>query len=462
MVQRQRSDAGLETRERAEGHLRAVGGFYVNVFQRIGVLLELRIHFDDNVILIQLSEDGGAQALAESVVESVVDIGGKNAEARSGVAVDGECGDETLIQLVAGDIAKFGQCFQFLNEASRPVSEFLGINIFQTVLKLGAAHTIFDGQILNGLEEERNSVDFCKFWLEAADDIRSADFTLGERLQIDLNAAAVERGVRAVNTDEGGKALDRRVFEDDAGQIPLALGHGRERNVLCSLGNTQNNASVLHREKPFGNVNIEKNGADKRGDGNEERGGAETQDKLQGAAVESDNGVKSVFRLAIEPAFFLLLVMTEELGAHHGSEGEGDKGGNQDGDRKSDGKFTEEAADDIAHEEKRNEHGNERDGKRNDSEADLFGTLQRGLQRRFALFDVAADIFDHDDSVVDDEAGRNGEGHERKIVQAVAEELHHHAGADQRKRNGNAGNNGGAKAAEKKKNDHHDERHGEH
>src|SRR6266850_1466094 len=385
MVQRQRSDAGLETRERAEGHLRAVGGFYVNVFQRIGVLLELRIHFNDNV---------------------------------------------TLIQLVAGDIAKFGQCFQFFNEAACPVSEFLGINIFQAVLKLGAAHTIFDGQILNGLEEERNSIDLCEFRLEAADDIRSADIALGERLQIDLDAAAVERCVRAVDADERRKAFDRRVFEDDAGQIPLALGHGRERNVLCTLGNAQNYARVLHREKSFGNVNIEKNGADKSGDGNEEGDGAETQDKLQGAAVESDDGVKSIFGLAIEPALLLLFVLSKELGTHHGSEGEGDKGGNEDGDGQSDGKFTEEPADDIAHKEKRNEHGNERDGKRNDGEADLFGTLQRGLQRRFALFDIAADIFDHDDGVVDDEAGGNGEGHERKIVQAVAEKIHHREGAD--------------------------------
>src|ERR1700731_744479 len=462
MVQRQSGGPGLETRERAEGHLRAVGGLYVNVFQRIGVLLELRIHFDDHVILIQLSEDGGDQALAESVVESVVDIGGKNAKARSGVAVDGECGDKALVQLVAGDIAKVGQCFQFLNEAACPVSEFLRINIFQAVLKLGAAHTVFDGQILNGLEEERNSVDFRKFGLEAADHIRGADIALGERLQIDLDAAAVERGVRAVDADERRKALDRWVFEDDAGQIPLALGHGRERNVLCALGNAQNDARVLHREKSFGNVNIEKNGAHKSGNGNEEGDGAKTQDKLQGASVESDDGVKSIFGLAIEPALLLLFVLSKELGAHHGSECEGYKGGNEDGDGQSDGKFTEEPADDITHKEKRNEHGNERDSKRNDGKADLFGTLQRGLQRRFALFDVAADILDHDDGVVDDEAGGNGEGHERKIVQAVAEKIHDREGSDQRKRNGNAGNDGGAEAAEKKKNDHHDERHGEH
>src|SRR3989440_1851928 len=111
VVQCQRGGAGLETRERAEGNLRAVGGFYVNVFQRIGVLLELRIHFDDDVILVQLSKDGGDQALAESVIKCVVDIGGENAEARSGNADDGGGGGETPVQLVAGDIAKGGECF---------------------------------------------------------------------------------------------------------------------------------------------------------------------------------------------------------------------------------------------------------------------------------------------------------------------------------------------------------------
>jgi len=95
---------------------------------------------------------------------------------------------------------------------------------------------------------------------------------------------------------------------------------------LWTLGNAQNNAGILHRKKSFGDVDIEKNGADKSGDGDEERGGAETQDKLQGATVESDDGVKSIFRLAIEPALLFFFVMTEELGAHHGSEGEGDNG----------------------------------------------------------------------------------------------------------------------------------------
>ena len=55
-------------------------------------------------------------------------------------------------------------------------------------------------------------------------------------------------------------------------------------------------------------------------------------------------------------------------------------------------------------------------------------------------FDVAGDVFDHDDRVVDDEAGRNRQRHQRQVVEAVAEQVHHAEGADQRKRHGDARN----------------------
>jgi hypothetical protein len=64
-------------------------------------------------------------------------------------------------------------------------------------------------------------------------------------------------------------------------------------------------------------------------------------------------------------------------------------------------------------------------GERNDRETNLFGTLERGLERRFPFLDVAADIFDHNDGVVDDKAGRNGQRHEGKVVEAIAKKIHH-------------------------------------
>ena len=92
----------------------------------------------------------------------------------------------------------------------------------------------------------------------------------------------------------------------------------------------------------------------------------------------------------------------------------------------------------------------------------MLGTFERGLQRSFSFLDVTADVFDHDDGIVHDETGRNGQRHERKVVEAVAEQIHHAKGANQRERNSNAGNDGGADAAEEKKNHHHDEGDGKH
>ncbi len=72
-------------------------------------------------------------------------------------------------------------------------------------------------------------------------------------------------------------------------------------------------------------------------------------------------------------------------------------------------------------------------------EADLAGTLERGVERRLALLDVAHDVLDHDDRIVDDEADGDREAHQRQIVDAVVEHVHHAEGAHQRQRHGDAG-----------------------
>ena len=101
-------------------------------------------------------------------------------------------------------------------------------------------------------------------------------------------------------------------------------------------------------------------------------------------------------------------------------------------------------------------------GQRQNRKADLLGTLERGLQGRVAVLDVAHDVFDHDDGVVDDEAGGDGERHERQVVQAVTEQIHDAESADDGQRHGDAGNHRGRKRAKKEKNYHHDQSDGEH
>ena len=87
---------------------------------------------------------------------------------------------------------------------------------------------------------------------------------------------------------------------------------------------------------------------------------------------------------------------------------------------------------------------------------------QGGLQRRFALFDVTGDVLDHHDRVVDDEAGRDRQRHQRQVVQAVAQHVHHGEGADQRQRHRHAGNDRGRQVAQEQENHQHHQANGQH
>ena len=63
------------------------------------------IDLHDHEVLIEAGVHGGDLALAEGVVEHLVDGRGGDAEARGGVAIDDEGCGEALILLVGGDVA---------------------------------------------------------------------------------------------------------------------------------------------------------------------------------------------------------------------------------------------------------------------------------------------------------------------------------------------------------------------
>ena len=52
------------------------------------------------------------------------------------------------------------------------------------------------------------------------------------------------------------------------------------------------------------------------------------------------------------------------------------------------------------------------------------------------IFEIAGDVLDHHDGVVDHKAGGDGERHQREVVDGVAEQVHHAEGAHQRERHG--------------------------
>ena len=77
--------------------------------------------------------------------------------------------------------------------------------------------------------------------------------------------------------------------------------------------------------------------------------------------------------------------------------------------------------------------------------------------RRVARLDVPRYVLDHHDGVVHDESGGNGQGHQRQVIQAVAEAIHGGEGPDERERHGDARDDGGVEAPQEEEDDQHDE-----
>ena len=69
------------------------------------------------------------------------------------------------------------------------------------------------------------------------------------------------------------------------------------------------------------------------------------------------------------------------------------------------------------HEQQRDEDRDQRQRQRDDREADLARALEAASHRALALLDVADDVLDHDDGVVDDEAGADRQRHQREVVE---------------------------------------------
>ena len=99
---------------------RAARGADVDVLQRLRVLPVLRRHLHDDVVLVERIVDRRDLALAEGVVERVVDHAGVDAEPRRGRAVDHQIGLEPLVLLVGVDVAQLGQLLQRLEDLGRP------------------------------------------------------------------------------------------------------------------------------------------------------------------------------------------------------------------------------------------------------------------------------------------------------------------------------------------------------
>ncbi len=109
----------LPVRDHAERNLRSVAGFDVEIVQRGRVGLEVLTHFHHHVVLVELRENGGDLALAEGVVERVVDVGHGDAQPGRGVAIDDQLGAQALVLQIAGHVGDNFLLAQLLDHLAR-------------------------------------------------------------------------------------------------------------------------------------------------------------------------------------------------------------------------------------------------------------------------------------------------------------------------------------------------------
>src|ERR1700722_2863281 len=148
----------------------------------------------------------------------------------------------------------------------------------------------------------------------------------------------------------------------------------------------------------------------------------------------------------------------QQAGRHHRRQRQRYDQGDDDRHCNGHGKLAEQQANDSAHQEEWNEHGDQRYGHRDDGEADLARPLDRGFHRRGSVLDMPRDVLDHHHCIIDDEPDGDGQRHQRKIVEAVAEHVHHHERADQRQWHGDRRDDRRPKLPQEYENDADDQR----
>ncbi len=162
-----------------------------------------------------------------------------------------------------------------------------------------------------------------------------------------------------------------------------------------------------------------------------------------------------------EAAGFLLVIDGfQNTRAEHRRERERDEARDEDGHRNRYRELPEHTPDDAAHEQHRNEHANQRHCHRDDGKADLAGAGDRRLEGRHASLDIAIDVLQNDNGVVDDKAHAQDQREQCHIVDGVAENIHRAERADNGKRQGQRRNHRRAPRAQEQEDHQHHQHHG--
>ncbi len=264
-----------------------------------------RLH--DDVVLIHLRVRLRDQPLAVHVVEGVVDHLRRDPEARRRIAIDLDADLKPGVLLIAVDVLQLRELLHRVDDAWRPREELVEVRVLHRVLVLGAALAPADAHVLTRLEVSVDPLDLRELAAKACQHLVRAQLAGRERPEHQKAGARVARALPA-RPDERDVMFDVRVFAEDLVHPCLQVEHFRVRGVLRSLGRRHQEAGVLLREEPLGDVGEERDVDGDRQGGDEEHRHAMPQRPVEAALVEGEHRVEHALGRAIEAAMLHVLL----------------------------------------------------------------------------------------------------------------------------------------------------------
>ena len=144
-----------------------------------------------------------------------------------------------------------GKARSFASRAGAALYNSLSVRALERILVLALRKHAADadwGQVLHEYSDADHARGFCAQFL---DDLIGGEFALRPRFQPHEDPAGVGGRVRAARTDARHEGLDIRVLGDDIGNLLLMFFHIFKGDSLLGLGNGEDLAGVLGREKAF-------------------------------------------------------------------------------------------------------------------------------------------------------------------------------------------------------------------
>ncbi len=451
VMHRDRAHSGLHLRHRIEPGERPRRRLERQLADHRRAQLGLRQHLDADVVLVAGAVDFANAAPAQRVVQGLLHLLCGDAETRrlDRIEADPEFG---IAQLqVAADVDDQRHRVEAFFDGVRHRLEHFEIARGQRQLVVGAGGQGADVDRRRILQGDADAGKLAGGRTQLVDDVVGAGTGVA-RGQADHQAADVAPGDAAAGLSRRGhQAFDRRMRLHDGGQLLLALAQVIEGDAFRITHAGEDHPGVDARDETLPDLAGEPDHRPQHCGRQQQHRAAMPHRRTQGVAIEITESVEAGVEQARQRIVDRLV--REAACAQHRRQRQRHHPGEQHGDADADRELLEQPADHVAHEQDGQEYGGERDRHRKHGEADLLCTVERCLHAGLAHVQMTRDVLDHHHRVVDDEADRQRDRHQREVVEAVARQMHEGEGAEQRTRQHQCRDQGGTQVVQEGEDD---------